>query len=307
MSRETPARPDAGLAGTLDTGLAGTGAAGLADMPDAFGEGCPGTLAVCVPGLLALNEDVELPLASTGKLLLLAALAQDIASGAVDPAEPVTLLEEDRAGGSGLLTGSGETPGLSAATWTVADLALLTAAVSDNTATNALLRRLGLDRADAAARGLGMARTRIHDRIREPRLPVHPPAFATGTARELASLTTALAHGHEPWHGLLLGWMAHNTDRGLVPALLPHDPEDRLPPRAVPYPGVWVANKTGTDTGTRADAGVIVGARRAGYAVLAHGPAGSEHALVQAVRRAGLAIGSLVQPGPGPAVGAEQR
>ncbi|GAB3896297.1 hypothetical protein GCM10027612_50480 [Microbispora bryophytorum subsp. camponoti] len=98
---------------------------------------CPGTLAVCVPGVLGLNEDVVLPLASTGKVLLLAALAQDVAAGVVDPDERVTLRDEDYAGGSGLLTG------LSARDWTAGDLALLTAAVSDNTATNALLRRSG--------------------------------------------------------------------------------------------------------------------------------------------------------------------
>ncbi|XVQ81833.1 serine hydrolase [Microbispora siamensis] len=252
---------------------------------------CPGTLAVCVPGALGLNEDVVLPLASTGKVLLLAALAQDVAAGVVDPGERVTLLDDDYAGGSGLLTG------LSARDWTAGDLALLTAAVSDNTATNALLRRLGLGRVDAAAAALGLARTRIHDRIREPRLPEHPPSFATGTARELAGLMRSLAYGREPWQRLLLGWMAHNTDRALVPALLPHEPEDRDPPAALPYAaGVWVANKTGTDAGTRADVGVIAGARWEGYAVLAHGPAGREHALVEAIRQAGLAVAAAVLP-----------
>ncbi|WP_244301893.1 serine hydrolase [Microbispora triticiradicis] len=250
---------------------------------------CPGTLAVCVPGLLGVNEDVVLPLASTGKVLLLAALARDVASGALDPAEPVALLDEDYAGGSGLLTE------LSARRWTIGDLAVLTASVSDNTATNALLRRLGLARVDAAAGALGLAGTRVHDRIREPRLPAHPPAFATGTARELAGLMRSVAYGREPWQRLLLGWMACNTDRGLVPALLPHEPEDREPPRVLPYAaGVWVANKTGTDAGTRADVGVIAAARWEGYAVLAHGPEGSEQALVRAVRQAGVAVAATV-------------
>ncbi|MEV0972827.1 serine hydrolase [Microtetraspora glauca] len=244
---------------------------------------CPGTLAVCVPGLLGVNEDVELPLASTGKLLLLAAVAQGLTAGQLDPHEPVELTEDDYARGSGLLIG------LSARRWTIADLALLTASVSDNTATNALLRRLGLDRVDAVAAGLGLGRTRILDRIREPRLPVHPPAFALGTARDLAALAVGL-DGDDPWKRLMLGWMAHNTDRSLVPALLPHEPEDREIPEAVPYPGVWVANKTGTDAGTRADVGLLVGTRRVGYAVLAHGPAGREHDLVLAVREAGRVI-----------------
>ncbi len=265
--------------------------------------GCPGTLAVCVPGLAGVNEDVELPLASTGKLLLLAAVARGVTAGDLDPDEPLDLVAEDHAAGSGLLTA------LSARRWTIADLALLTASVSDNTATNALLRRLGLDRVAAVARALGLTRTRIHDRIREPRLPGHPPAFATGTARELAALACSLASSAhlaagslgdgEPWQRLMLGWMAHNTDRSLVPALLPHEAEDRrIPAAAVPYPMVWVANKTGTDAGIRVDVGVLVGARATGYAVLAHapgGPAGGEHALVLAIRRAGLAIAAAVR------------
>ncbi|GII64187.1 serine hydrolase [Sphaerisporangium krabiense] len=254
---------------------------------------CPGTLAVAVPGLLALNEDAELPLASAGKLLLLAEVARAVVSGSLDPGEVVTLREDDHCGGSGLLGG------LSPARWTVGDLALLTASVSDNTATNALLRRAGIDQVNAGAAELGFRRTRILDRIREPRLPEHPPTFAVGTAAELAAFAARLAEAlstppaREPWERTLAGWMAHNTDRSLVPALLPHEPEDREIPVAPPTGTVWVANKTGTDAGTRTDVGVMAGRRWLGYAVLAHGPAGAEHALVTAARRAGLAVGAL--------------
>ncbi|GII89148.1 serine hydrolase [Sphaerisporangium siamense] len=267
---------------------------------------CPGTLAVAVPGMLAVNENAELPLASVGKLLLLAEVARAVVSGSLDPGEVVALREEDHCGGSGLLGG------LSAGRWTVGDLALLTASVSDNTATNALLRRVGIDRVNAGAAELGFRRTRILDRIREPRLPAHPPTFAVGTAAELAAFAARLAEalstppatpasGSPPasgrpevtWERALAGWMAHNTDRSLVPALLPHEPEDREIPAAPPPGTVWVANKTGTDAGTRTDVGVMAGRRWLGYAVLAHGPAGAEHALVTAARRAGLAVGAL--------------
>ncbi|MER5323936.1 serine hydrolase [Streptosporangium roseum] len=245
------------------------------------------TVAVSVPGLVSLDEDVELTLASTGKLLLLAAVARGIAAGRLDPAEIVEVREEDRCGGSGLL---GD---LSARRWAIGDLAVLTASVSDNTATNALLRRLGLDRVAEDAAALGFARTRILDRIREPRLPSHPPTFAVGTAGELARFAAGL-DGREEWTRLMLGWMACNTDRSLVPALLPHEPEDREVPASVPPGRVWVANKTGTDVGVRADVGVMIGSgRRIGYAVLANGPAGDEHALVESVRQAGQAIGRL--------------
>ncbi|MEU1736745.1 serine hydrolase [Streptosporangium sp. NPDC020145] len=247
----------------------------------------PGTLAVSVPGLLALREDTEMVLASAGKLLLLAVTARRIVSGELDPAEPVELRQEDRCGGSGLLGL------LSAPSWTVADLAVLVASVSDNTATNALLRRVGLEEVARGAAELGFVRTRVLDRIREPRLPSHPPTFAVGTAGELAAFAAGL-DGRTEWTRLMLRWMAHNGDRSLVPALLPHEAEDREVPQVPARGMVWVANKTGTDTGVRTDVGVMIGpGGRIGYAVLANGPAGSEHALVRRVREAGLRVGAL--------------
>lgn len=266
--------------------------------PGVLDEGGPVTLAVSVPGLISLHEDAELTLASTGKLLLLAAVAQGIASGRLDPAETVDLADDDRCGGSGLLGV------LSGRRWPIGDLAVLTASVSDNTATNALIRRIGLDRVAEVAAGLGLVRTRILDRIREPRLPSHPPTFAVGTAGELARFAAGL-DGRLEWTRIMLRWMAHNGDRSLVPALLAHEAEDREVPASVPAGMVWVANKTGTDAGVRADVGVMIGrGRRIGYAVLANGPAGDEHALVGRVRRAGLAIGRLAGPVPGASGGA---
>ncbi|GHE44862.1 serine hydrolase [Streptosporangium violaceochromogenes] len=255
--------------------------------------GGPGTLAVSVPGLVSVREDAELVLASTGKLLLLASVALGIAGGHLDPAEPVEPREDDRCGGSGLLGV------LSGRRWPIGDLAVLVAAVSDNTATNALLRRIGLDRVGEDAARLGFVRTRILDRIREPRLPSHPPAFAVGTAGELARFAAGL-DGRREWTQIMLRWMACNGDRSLVPALLAHEPEEREVPAAVPPGKVWVANKTGTDAGVRADVGVMIGSgRRLGYAVLANGPAGSEHALVRRVRGVGRAVGRLAGLPPG--------
>lgn len=247
----------------------------------------PGVLAVAVPGLLERHADDVLPLASVGKLLLLAETARALVSGELDGGEPLDIRDEDRCGGSGLLVR------LSASRWTVADLALLTAAVSDNTATNTLLRRIGLDRVNARAQQLGMHHTRLLDRVREPRLPEHAPTFAVGTARELAALATRIA-GDEPWARTVLAWMAAGTDRSMVPAAIPHDPEDRAVPIGLPVRGLWVANKTGVDIGTRADVGVVRGTRQACYAVLASGPAGAEFDMVRAMREVGALIRTFV-------------
>lgn len=248
-------------------------------------------LAVCVPGLLEARADDVLPLASVGKLLLLAEIARQIADGKLDPEEKPGVAAEDYSGGSGLLAD------LSPQRWTLADLVRFTAAVSDNTATNALIRRIGLERINEGAEELGLRRTRILDRIREPRLPQHPPTFARGTARELAALATRVA-GPEPWSRTMLSWLAANTDRSMVAAAVPHDPEDRDVPEAAdrtdaagPRGILWLANKTGTDTGTRADVGVVRGVRDVAYAVIGTCEPDGEYELVRAMRAVGLLIG----------------
>lgn len=271
LSGLPPDRP-----GTPPTGVPGT-------PPTAV----PDTLSVMVPGVLEHLPERVMNLASVGKLLLLAEVARGFTDGDLDPDEPVDLREEDHCGGSGLLTA------LSARRWTVRDLALLTASVSDNTATNTLIRRVGLDRVNQRAEALGLVRTRVLDRIREPRLPEHPSTFAVGTAAELAGLAGRISAG-EPWARLLLGWMAGCTDRSMVPALIPHDPEDSAV-RDLPSAPLWVANKTGTDTGVRCDVGVVRGTRQVCYAVLGSCPPGGEFDMVQAMRAVGARIAAFAR------------
>jgi beta-lactamase class A len=247
-----------------------------------------GTLAVAVAGHPELEHrsDEVLPLASVGKLLLLAEVAHGVTAGTLDADAPVELREDDYCGGSGLLVA------LSPHSWTVPDLARLTAAVSDNTATNALIRLIGLDRVNERAARLGLERTRLLDRIREPRLAEHPRTFAVGTAGELLGLAERIA-GDEPWARTLLGWMATCGDRSMVPALIPHDPEDHTLRPVGHGGGLWVANKTGTDVGTRCDVGVVRGGRQLAYAVLTSCPPGQEFAMVQAMRSVGAHIAAL--------------
>ncbi|NUP51410.1 MAG: serine hydrolase [Catenulispora sp.] len=241
----------------------------------------PGTVACFVTGGFEHRADEVLPLASVGKLLLLRTVARCFTGGDLDPDEPLTLLDDDYCAGSGLLLH------LSARRWTLGDLARLTAAVSDNTATNALLRRVGLDRVTEDAVFSGLEQTRILDRIREPRTAKHPATFAVGTARELAALAEAVAR--EP---LPLAWMASCADRGMVAASIPHDPEDSSV-REVPVDGLWVANKTGTDVGTRCDVGVVRGARQICYAVLTRCEPGREFEMVLAMRAIGARVAEL--------------
>ncbi|MFE0425889.1 serine hydrolase [Streptomyces sp. NPDC058953] len=246
-----------------------------------------------------VDDTVVLPVASAAKMLLLAEVARLIDAGELDPDAPVAVDPADLTYGTGLLVR------LSRRDWTVGDLCLLTASVSDNTATNALLRLVGPGATDRLARRLGLGELTVHDRVRDVRGPADPPFFATGTARALAALAAHAARGTMVSPGasrLLLGWLRTGTDHGLAPALAVHDPYTEDFPTPVPG-GLLVANKTGTDTGVRADAGVFIGARRVAYAIVAHWDTAlgesTERAAVHAIRDVGRTLADYASPPTG--------
>ncbi|WP_262285805.1 serine hydrolase [Micromonospora sp. MA102] len=234
---------------------------------------------------LSTDPDLVLPLASVGKVLLLGEVARRLADRTLTEDQPVELLDADReVGGTGLL---GQ---LSPRWWTVADLATAVGAVSDNAATNALLRLVTLDAVRDLARRAGLRDTTVHDRIRAERGPGVPETFATGTARELCAFLAEVARG--TWQSpqacrLLRGWLAVNTDRTMVADAIGHDPWSS--------DGVRVQNKTGTDTGVRADTGIVSGRHTVVYAVVAAFPPGAERAAVAELRRWGTAVDRLAR------------
>ncbi|MFG1658324.1 serine hydrolase [Micromonospora chersina] len=235
---------------------------------------------------LSTDPDLVLPLASVGKVLLLGEVARRLADGTLAAGQQVELLDTDReVGGTGLLGR------LSPRTWTVTDLATAVATVSDNAATNALLRLVTLDAVRDLARGAGLRDTTVHDRIRAERGPGVPETFATGTAGELCAFLAQVAQG--TWHSppaceLLRGWLAGNTDRTMVADSIGHDPwsDD----------GVRVENKTGTDTGVRADTGIVSSRHTVVYAVIAAFAPGEERAAVAELRRCGATVDRLAGP-----------
>lgn len=260
----------------------------------------PLTLAVAAVDIdggerVGVDECTVLPVASASKLLLLAEVSRRLDTGELLADRLVEVLDEDLADGTGLLRR------MSRRGWTVEDLAWLTASVSDNTATNALLRLVGRESTARLAKELGLDHLTLHDKVRDIRGPDVPPVFATGTARDLARLVTHAVRstlGSPSASARLLQWMRANTDHGMVPALVDHDPYAPGFPNPLPD-GLLVANKTGTDTGVRADAGVIIGARRLAYAVVAHwdpalGPS-TERAAVHAIRDVGRTLAACAR------------
>lgn len=223
------------------------------------------------------------PIASAGKIALLATVAEMVSANRLEAAERLSICRQDRVGGTGVLLQ------LSVSEATVADLAALTAAVSDNIATNALLRRVGLPAVSAMVADADVRDVTVHDLVRDVRDESVAPAFATGTARGLATLMAAIGSGS--WgtpeaRALVLTWMSHNTDRGYV--------SDTLDPDA---PVVHLVNKTGTDPGVLVDAGLITGVDEIAYAVVSRWQCTADPqarvAAVAAVRRWGAELIAL--------------
>ena len=247
--------------------------------------------------LASHDADLVLSTASIGKLVLLVEAAHQIATGTLDPSEPLPRTEEDWVADSGLWHA------LRTDTLPVADACALVGAVSDNLATNVLLRRLGLEAVTATATRIGMERSRLLDRVRDDRGPGHPPTLSVGCAADLAHFCARLHRREILSPGIsetVSAWLARNTDLSMVAGAFGLDPLAHTEPDR----GMVVWNKTGTIETVRADVGVVSGpARTLAYAVIATwdapsaGTAGDPRdEVLSDMRAVGHWLRSLVQP-----------
>ena len=243
-----------------------------------------------------VDPDRVLSTASVGKLLLLAEVARRIQDGRLPGDELVHRTAADAVSDSGLWQH------LDAESLTVNDAAVLVAATSDNLATNVLLRRLGAEAMDETADALGLSDVRLHDYVRDVRGPTDPPRLSSGSAWELAGFFERIATQDvisPAVSGVLAHWLGLNTDLSMAASSLDLDPLAHAPGGA----GLALMNKTGTDTGVRADCGVVsVDGVRIAYAAIANWDAASESTLgdvMADMRSIGRFVRSLVE-GEGP-------
>jgi beta-lactamase class A len=214
--------------------------------------------------LVTHRPQARLRTASVGKVILLIEVARRIEA---DPSYAGRLLARRN---SAPIADSGLLQRFRAPELAVADLAVLVGSVSDNWATNVLLADIGLDAVAGTGRSIGLRETVLLDRVRRPRGPGDPPALSYGTAAELCDLMVRLRDGDLLTTGIagrVELWLAAGVDLSMVGSALGFDPlshaeDDR---------GLRLVNKTGTDSGIRADVGHLSGpAGSAAYAVLAN-------------------------------------
>jgi beta-lactamase class A len=202
--------------------------------------------------------------ASVGKLFLLVEVARQIEAGALDPAELLERSAEDWVEDSGLWYRLRES------SLSIDDACLLIGSVSDNLATNVLIRRIGIDRVGETTCSLGFDQSALLDRVRDDRGPEHPPTLSRGSAAELCRLMRDLERGaivSPEVSATVLGWLAAGTDLSMVASAFALDPLAHVEADD----GIVLRNKTGTISTARIDTGVVRGeSRSVAYAVLAN-------------------------------------
>lgn len=209
---------------------------------------------------ISLNADARFPTASTIKTAVMLEAWHQAADGVLSMDALITLRDSDKVGGSGVLNGMSDGLALK-----VRDLVHLMIVLSDNTATNMLVNRLGTKKIDDRLISYGLAQTKIfRPTFRDGKPDVFPELereFGLGmaTPREMAKLMALIAEGravNREASAAMLGTLRGQQDRAMIPRLLP--------------PGVQVANKTGTDSeklpdergrrgAIRADAAIVTG------------------------------------------------
>ncbi|HEU4689519.1 MAG TPA: serine hydrolase [Vicinamibacterales bacterium] len=212
--------------------------------------------------MLAVNGGTRFPTASTIKTAVMLEAYHQAAEGTLPLDATYTLNESAKVGGSGVLNGLHA--GL---TLTGADLVQLMIVLSDNTATNMLIERLGTAHVNARLDGYGLRETRLfRPTFRDGRADVLPELereFGLGmsTPIEMAKLMALIGSGKAvdaKASESMLATLRKQQDRAMIPRLLPS------------LRGLTIGNKTGTDeekhAGTdgvrrhvRADAGIVTG------------------------------------------------
>ncbi len=193
------------------------------------------------------NADRPMPTASLIKLAVMIEVYQQAAEGKLQLADPVTLKKEDKVPGSGILTDH-FSAGL---TIPLVDAVRLMIAFSDNTATNLVLDKIGLDATARRMEAWGFPNTKIHAKVFKRETSVFPERskeFGLGstTAGEMIALLEKLHKGE---------LVSAEASKAMLEHLKKCDDKEKFS-RFLPA-GTVLAHKSGSVSDARTDAGII--------------------------------------------------
>ncbi len=208
---------------------------------------CGGLLAFAVQDLQSgkqffFRPDHRCQTASIIKFPILVHVALAVQEGLLDWNEKRMLTEPEKVGGSGVLTQL--TTGTE---WTIRDLCVLMTIISDNTATNMIIERVGVEPINARMRTLGLPLTTLYRKSYAPDTEASREyGLGMTTPTEMLALLLLLAEGKIGDPGLnleILKIMEEQNYRDSIPRYLPED---------------WkYAGKTGAINAVRNDIAVV--------------------------------------------------
>jgi beta-lactamase class A len=193
---------------------------------------------------LFLNPDEILPQASSIKITVLAELYRQHQEGKLKLDDPYTVNAADLVADSNIM--SGLTPGVTRLT--NRDLATMVVAVSDNSAANVLIDRLGMENVNAFLESLGLHQVRLRRKMMDLKAAAEGRENVA-TPREMMTLLDALFHNK-----VLNRALTDDFFKMLA------TPKDSWIPRYLPE-DLKIANKPGSLEGVRNDSGVIFASR----------------------------------------------
>lgn len=206
-----------------------------------------------------LNEDARVRTASTIKLPIMAALFKVVADGQAHWSDLLTLRDEDKVSGSGVLHEFSDQVKLP-----MRDVMHLMIVLSDNTATNLILDRITADRVNAEMDKLGLKLTRSNRKVRGDGNQLKAPSgwsaagklpdnqrFGLGvtTPHEMVTLLEKIERGQV---------VSKEASKEMIAVLKRNQDQDCIRRGFGDTP---VANKTGALDALRSDVGIVYSPR----------------------------------------------
>jgi beta-lactamase class A len=187
-----------------------------------------------------LHGDEVFAQASSIKITVLAELYRQAQAGKLKLTDLYTVQAADLVPDSDIM--GGLTPGVTRIT--LRDLATMMIAVSDNSATNVLIDRVGMENVNALLDSLGLAHTRLRRKMMDLKAASEGRENVSTPAEMMALL-------EDLYRGKVLN---QEMTRDFFTMLSTH--KDSFIPRALPE-GLKIANKPGELEGVRNDSGVV--------------------------------------------------
>ncbi len=194
------------------------------------------------------NADTVMPTASLIKIAVMIEAYHQADAGKIKLTDRITLRDQDKVPGSGVLTRHFS----AGATFSVRDAIRLMMAYSDNTATNLILDRVGIEAVNKRMKDWGFPETRLNAKVfRASTTSVDPERsrryeLGSTTAREMVGLLEEMQAGSRSRPAIkqiLLTHLLANEDKERFGRFLP--------------PGTKVAFKEGSTNQVRTAAGII--------------------------------------------------